>query len=556
MDDTEGERLMNRVRGNILVLCHEGDRVSAVWGTVQKERVRIKGWRVARQPDDVSGADSAAMGAWIASMLRDAGCSARRCVVAVPRANVVLKRLALPVAAQGDDDLAGMVQLQMARQLTMPLHGAAIDYVRLGLVDPGDGGSVEVLAAALPGDYVSSARGMAKNAGLRLRSVALRGEGSATLFAELSYTQDGPVLGVSVTPQGVELGIVAEGRVVFSRAVEIPPPAEVEGWSSFTQRVAVEAKRTRVAYRGTGETADLVCVGLLGDDALAEAVGKTLRDELGLPWHTVRFPNTVELPSDMDSPTRAALAPLIGLMLGASIDRSTYDFSNPRKPPDPAAAIRQLALAGVFGLVVVGGGAWVIADQHRSALETQIRQADELNTSLGLQYIRQLRAEARVNHLEKLREERTDWLGHLQYLSQTLPPADRLRLEALTGSGSASVRFVTQGREGAWSDATTLSDGRWMMGRQVSLTLAGNASRDVADEVRADLVADNVYELSTKTADVAGKFEYVLTTTKPSPWPSVRERGREERVGPDAQPGAEGEDAAAPENGAEEGGAS
>ncbi len=511
-----------KVRGNLVVLCHEGERLSAVWGIVQKERVRIRGWLAAEHPAGLDGADSEAVGRWVKASLKEAGCNARTCVIAVPRASVVLKRLTLPSVSGGrEGDLAGMVQLQMSRQLTMPLQGAAIDYVRLNL--PGHEADVaestEILAAALPGDYVANARGIAKSAKLRLRSVALRGEGSATLFAQLSYTQDGPVLGISVTARGVELGIVAEGRVVFSRAVEIRPPTDVDGWGGFTQRVAVEAKRTRVGYRGTGELADIACIAVLGDDTLADSVGRTLGDELGLPWQTVRFPNAVELPSEMDSQNRAVLAPLIGLMVGAAIDRPTYDFSNPRKAPDTSAQLRQAVLVGVFGLIIFGGGGWVIADQQLRSLNNKIEGAKEHSRTLAMQYIRQLRAEARVNHIEKLREPSVDWLHHVNYLSQTLPPAELAKLDSLGGIARSSVGFYAPGEGGGFTEAQSLQSGQWIRNGAVSLTLAGTATREVADELRADLVAGNVYELSTRGADVAGKFEYVLRASGKDPAP-------------------------------------
>lgn len=521
MDNTEGGWVM-KLRGNMVVLCHEGERLSAVWGTVQKERVRIRGWLSAEHPTGLDGGDSTAVGRWVMSTLKEAGCNARACVIAVPRASVVLKRLTLPAVSSGrDGDLAGMVHLQMARQLTMPLQGAAIDYVRLNPPKDGAGESesTELLAAALPGDYVANARGIAKHAKLRLRSVALRGEGSATLFAQLSYTQDGPVLGVSVTARGVELGIVAEGRVVFSRAVEIRPPTDVDGWGAFTQRVAVEAKRTRVGYRGTGESADIACIAVLGDDALAESVGRTLSDELGLPWETVRFPNAVELPSEMDSQDRAVLAPLIGLMVGAAIDRTTYDFSNPRKAPDPAAQLRQAVLAAVLGLIIFGGGGWVIADQQLGSLGKKIKAAKDQSRTLEMQYVRQLRTEARVNHIGMLREPSVDWLEHVEYLSQTLPPAELARLDSLGGVARSSVGFLAPGKDGGLTEAQSLRSGQWIKSGAVDLTLAGTATREVADELRADLVAGNVYELSTRGADVAGKFEYVLRASGKEPAP-------------------------------------
>lgn len=509
-----------KLRGNVVVLCHEGGRLSAVWGTVQKERVRVKGWLAAEQPSKVDSADRDAVGEWVSSALKEAGCNAKACVVAVPRASVVLKRLTLPAVSGGrEGDLAGMVQLQMSRQLTMPLQGAAIDYVRLNTPSGAEAEkpATELLAAALPGDFVANAQGLAKKAKLRLRSVALRGEGSATLFAQLSYTQDGPVLGVTVTSQGVELGIVAEGRVVFSRAVEISPPTELDGWAGFIQRVAVEAKRTRVGYRGTGESRDIACIAVLGDDTLAESVGKSLGDELGLPWQTVRFPNAVELPSEMENQTRAMLAPLIGLMVGAAIDRPTYDFSNPRKAPDTSAQFRQAALAAVFGFIIFGGGGWVIADQQLRSLDSKVAAAKKQSGTLATQYIRQLRTEARVNHIDKIREPNVDWIDHVQYLSQTLPPAELARLEGLTGVGRSAVAFLAPGEGGTYSEAQSLQTGQWVTSGGANFTIAGAATREVADELRADLVADNVYELSTRGADVAGKFEYLLKASGKKP---------------------------------------
>ena len=57
------------------------------------------------------------------------------------------------------------------------------------------------------------------------------------------------------------------------------------------------------------------------------------------------------------------------------------------------------------------------------------------------------------------------------------------------------------------SEAKTLQGGQWVASGGASFTLAGAATREVADELRADVVADNVYELSTRGADVAGALD-------------------------------------------------
>jgi hypothetical protein len=460
------------------------------------------------------------VGEWVGKALRDAGCRAKGCVIAVPRASVVLKRLEFPALRDASEgDLAGMVQIQMSRQLTMPLQGAAIDYVRLARPsEPAEGAApTEVLAAALPGEHVAWCRELARDARMRLRAVALRVEGSAALFAQLSYTQGGPILGVSVTPLGVELGIVSDGRVVFSRAIEVPPPSGVEEWTEFGERVAVEAKRTRVGYRGLGETRDLTCIAVLGDDSLTGSVGKTLGKELELPWQTVRFPNAIDLPSEMDGTTRAGLAPLIGLMLGAAINRETYDFANPRRAPDTAAPIRQAALAAVLGLIVFGGGGYVLGSQRHATLEAKVKTAEQTALEYERRYVRQLRDQARLDHIAALREDRVDWVKHLAYLSESMPPAELARLKTIDGALRSAVGFRKVLPGGETAEAKSLDEGEWVATNRIELGLSGLASRDVANALRSKLVASRVYQAQTRGADVADEFDYQLITSAPSP---------------------------------------
>ncbi len=85
-----------KLRGNLVVLSHDGQRLNAVWGAVQKDHVRVRGWLTIERPGDVDSTDADAIGAWVGDSLKEADCSSRQCVVAVPRASIVLKRLSFP----------------------------------------------------------------------------------------------------------------------------------------------------------------------------------------------------------------------------------------------------------------------------------------------------------------------------------------------------------------------------------------------------------------------------------------------------------------------------
>ncbi len=541
-----------KLRGNMVIFAFNQNRLSAVWGSIGKQKVQVEGWVSLRMPDDVDAGSSDAVGDWIGRTLREAGCKAKACVIAIPRASVVLKRLTLPMlAGASHGDLASIVQLQMARQLTMPLQGAAIDHVLIGTSqvqsahaqsegkaqeDARDGHDAddakretptpvtEVLAAALPGEHVAWCQSIAKAAGLKLKSVALRSEGSAALFSQLSYTEDGPVLGISVASEGVELGVIADGRVVFSRAVDIALPADAEDWSGLTSRMAIEAKRTRVGYRNSGDHRDMVCVGVLGDDTLATTVGKAVGQALELPWQSVQFPAAVVVPSSMDSQAKSTVGPLIGLMLGAAIDRPTYDFAHPRKAPDPAAGLRQAVLAAMLGIIIFGGIGYLVADQRLRALDDKIESAKADLSSYQVRYVKQLRTDARLAHLDNLSKIGIDWVGHLEYLSKVMPPSDQARLDSLDANLSSSVELHSKSNPSA-RRITSLYDAAWKVSQLASFNLSGRVeSRSIANEFRGKLVQNEQYVANTLSADEPNRFDYVIKTSVVRPSEPVDEQ--------------------------------
>ena len=518
-----------KLRGPMTVVLLDGDHLSAVWGEVSREHVRIRGWLVSQRPTEVSTTDATAVGEWLRSTLRERGCRVAPTIFAIPRASVVLKRLVFPALAQASEgDLSGMVRLQLARQLTMPLQGAAIDYVRLAGVGaaPEGGGSregIEVLAAALPGEQVSWCQGVAKAAGLKVRAVALRGEGSAAMFAQLSYTRGAPILGVSVTPQGVELGVVQDGRMTFSRAADLTPPSGVEEWNEFARRVAVEAKRTWTSYRSGPDAAQVELVAVLGDDALASTVGRAVGAELDIPWQAAKFPGAVDVPSDLDSSTRAGLSPLIGLLVGAAINRPTFDFANPRRAPDPAATARMLALASVLGLIVFVGGGYVAADFALADLRGEVASAKAQANSLLADYESHLRAQARLEHLGRHREAGTDWISHARWLTEQFPPSDQARLEVLEGVSKAAV--VVRSRQGGEpARGKPMSECEWVIDREGRLHIAGKiTSRTIATVFRGRLLVNPAYTVQPRGADLSDRFDYDLLTNRATPSASSKE---------------------------------
>src|SRR5262245_43713593 len=111
----------------------DGSRLAALTACVSSDRISVERWLMAERPEGVVGDNPEAVGDWIAAEILKAGLSRTRVTLAIPRGDIVLKQMSMPVPVGGvnEGELVGMVRLQMVRQLTMSVEGTAIDYAPL-----------------------------------------------------------------------------------------------------------------------------------------------------------------------------------------------------------------------------------------------------------------------------------------------------------------------------------------------------------------------------------------------------------------------------------------
>jgi len=503
----------------VTAISLDQDRLVAVGGTVSGGRVKVKTWASIAAPAGIDLKDAKKAGEWLRVELDKAGLNGSKLLIALPRGEVVLKKLKLPrVEGAAESELAGMVRLQLARQLTMAIEGTAIDYSPID--EPEAGPTVSVLAGALPADKLRWYQDMAAAAGCSVERMGLRASGAAAVLASASARHNGPVLGVAVGWSSIEFVVVKNGQLVFARAADVGlsatsgGAATAESEIALGQRIAVEAKRTWMSYRVGDEATSVDAVMVPGDGPLARDVGEACGKALDMPWELAKLPEVIEMPELMSEADRLVAAPLIGLLGEEVLTKLTLDFANPRKAPDMAAIRRQRVLVALLGIIVVGGGGYVYSGYKVNQLERQLTAAREKNTNLRTQYSAYLKDHARLIHIQKWTGAGFDWLAHASWLSDRMPDPREAQLDTLGGGAGIAVDVIPE-------------DGRydlngWHVRQVAKFSIQGRAKqRDVSNELRDRLVSSSVYQVETKGADLADRFSMELTTEAPTPEAAV-----------------------------------
>jgi hypothetical protein len=534
------------VDGSTLAINVENDRLVAVLARVGGGRVQIEQWLSVERPASVDGTDAAAVGRWINEAMERAGMSgaARRAgaVFAVPRGEVVLKRISFPPGGE-EEDLPAMVRLQMLRQLTVSPETAAIDFVVLpagaGAISAGAAGGINVLAAALQGDRVQWRREVARAAGLRLRQVALKAAGAAALLAEAS-AKGGGLMGIAVGCGSTEFAIVEDGPLVLARATDLmrPVPEAAHGRhigaaeaEAFAEKVAVEAKRTWMSYRVGPDSVEIDKVVVLGEDDVCRRVAEKCAAAMELPSVTATYPAPIEAPTNMPAEMRAAVAPLAGMIMEAALGRQTLDFANPRRAPDRAAALRRRVLLGTAASIAILGGGYTWGRMDTANLERELEGLKSEWSATSGAYSELVRNKARVEHIKRWTEARINWLAHLAVLAERIDPR-QAQVDSLTGRAEAEIAFKLSSSPGASREYT---DDAWQQAVQAIFTLEGQMKeRRIADALRQTILSDERYKIESQGADLWDRFEFRLTTNRrwpdevPKSQPAAAEAGKKE----------------------------
>lgn len=359
--------------------------VHAVLG---KRGVKIDKLLCVEIPADLDVSNPDQMGGHIRRTLEHEGISTRHAVVDVPRDQAILKTLTLPTSQP--DELPGMVQIQIAKELPFPVADAAVDFA----VTPAEEASPtgDVLVAAVRREMLEQYEAIAEKAGLRLDRVGLRPYANKeAVGALLKHAMPERVVFIDVRPSFMEIDVLRRSALAFSRSASVVIPSgrgdsgilslsgsrggeSVGGASGDTgeapllrrggaviDSLMLEVTRSIEAYRAgdPGARIDHAVIG--GDVGVEEALAEAIQKRLGITTELYNPASTFGWEPD-EGAAASAFAASLGLVLEyADADAAHFDFLHPKKTvsrtqqrlkmaPVAAAIVALFAVAGAVAV--------------------------------------------------------------------------------------------------------------------------------------------------------------------------------------------------------------
>ena len=339
----------------LVALDWDARNLRVVLARVNKKGVKVERLLSARIPPEVDPSEPEQMGGHIRSVLQHERISTKSALVDIPRDQAVLNTLHLPAAAR--DELPGMVQIQIAKELSFPVSDAVVDFT-LGPRQE-NGTTVDVLVAAVRKEVVQQYEATLAAAGLKLDRIGLRPHASKTaICSALKDSLPERLVFIDVRPTFTEVDVLREGHLAFSRAASVMVPEQsaedtsltvvgrddeagaglnvISGPSAFGVESAVSAlllelTRSVEAYRAKDPGAKIDHVVIGGDTGVEERLAEVIAERLDITTEIYNPASTFGWGAE-EGASAAAFTSSLGLVLGqVEEDIQRYDFLHPKQ---------------------------------------------------------------------------------------------------------------------------------------------------------------------------------------------------------------------------------
>jgi len=450
---------------SILAVDWDARFVRFVHARLRKGKVDIERLFSVDLPEHVDMSNAEQLGGLIREVLKQQKIRTDRVILDVPRDEVLLTTLKLPMTSP--NELPAMVEFQIGKELPFPLAQAVVDFAMPEVV-AGDG-PADVLVATVRREVVEYYQKTCEAGGLKLVRLGLRPYANReAVHGVLGAGRHSCVVIVDVGPRLTEIDVVLEGRLAFSRAgsVTVPrptapgsdqlqpdsailsvddstsssiiqfPPSGAVGGSSDMDRVVgallVEVTRTIEAFRSSTPGVNVDMIVVAGSVGLEQQIASALRE---------RYSATVEIynpaaqfgwPEEKGAEAVAFSAALGLVAAHAGDTQLDFDFLHPKRTV--TATERRLKKAPIFAtvaLIVVGAGFGV----YWGVIAPKKRQLEEIRAEINgfKESIAALEKfeDRKMDIIDAFDGEQVVWLDELNRLSELLPPHEKMLLKRI-----------------------------------------------------------------------------------------------------------------------------
>jgi len=463
-----------------VALDMEGRKLRVVHADPGRDLPAFRTLSVVEAPADLDLKSAVAVGQFIGNALKELNLPTTRVLMDVPRSQSVLKTLVLP-PIEHERELPAMVRYQVEKELPFPLDQAVIDFTvdEHYVTDAGEESSViatkpetvDVLVAAVQRSVVEHAQKVAEAGGFKLHRLGLRPYADMRcLIACLPASErQMSILLVHVLPGEVEINLIIEGALAFSRSGQIRQHddegrqfSETEILEGFVVEIARSAQGALSAHRGR----KIERVYLAGDSGQEQTIVEMLAQRFRMPCAVLEPTESLKL-SAGEANGRGFISPLGLAIAHGTAERMPFDFLNPKNPPVERniKKIRAVTLATAASLALLIGLIWGVVSRTSAASQLDALRSRHNDLEKKNRPIEKLGQRAKA--IEEWESESLSWLDHWANISAKFPPATEAYITTLKTNPDGSFAFTVRAR--ASKVITDLSKGLREAGYDVKL---------------------------------------------------------------------------------------
>jgi Tfp pilus assembly protein PilN len=356
----------------------------------------------------------------------------RRAILCVPRSEAVFNRVLLPSAAR--ENLAQVLEYEIEHLVPLPRDQVFFDYSVRTLADE----RIEVLLMCIPREVVRGYLEPLEEAFVRPRGIVLASTAIADYLAFCRGEAPGPIGLVLAAREGVEVAVLADGRLVASQllpAARVAAPADLS--RTFARQLAdgfVNADDVQLytwqLANGTGP--ELPTIGEANLAALAAG--------------------RLQAPPEFFESCEPSLLPAVGAALDAVRERTVPVNLLPQegRGHDEGMSLTTMVLVALVGvLLLIWGGSALIKD---SLLQRQLRE-EIVKRGPAVDRVNKLRDEiddlrkqldvlvpARERHITPLLAELSDLIPNDAYLTSLNVKTNKITFD---GQARSAADLIT-----------------------------------------------------------------------------------------------------------------